>query len=119
MRRLAAVAELISGEDNQNMRMILMMASVLSLASVSLFGADRAAYDKACKGCHGADGKGNPAIAKAMKVEMKALGSQEVQAKSDDDLKAAITKGTGKMKPVSSLSAAEVTQVVAFVRTLK
>jgi cytochrome c553 len=99
--------------------MILMTASLLSLAGASLFAADRAAYDKACKGCHGADGKGNPAIAKAMKVELRALGSKEVQAKSDDDLKAAITKGTGKMKAISSLSAAEVTQVVAFVRTLK
>ena len=36
--------------------------------------AGKAAYDKACKSCHGADGTANPAIAKSMKVEMKALG---------------------------------------------
>ncbi len=101
------------------MRTILNAASVLALAGASLAAADRAAYDKACKGCHGAEGKGNPAIAKAMKVEMKALGSKEVQAKSDEDLKEAITKGTGKMKAISSLSADDVTKVVAFVRTLK
>lgn len=76
-------------------------------------------YMKSCKTCHGPEGKGNPAIAKAMKVEMKALGSKEVQAKSDDELKAAITKGIGKMKPVAGLSAKQVDDVVAFIRTLK
>jgi hypothetical protein len=54
-----------------------------------------------------------------MKVEMKALGSKEVQAKSDDELKAAVTKGTGKMKAVAGLSAKQIDDVVAFVRTLK
>ena len=76
-------------------------------------------YMKSCKTCHGAEGHGNPAIAKVMKVEMKALGSKEVQAKSDDDLKATITKGTGKMKAVAGLSAKQIDDVVAFVRTLK
>ena len=33
--------------------------------------AGKAAYDKACKSCHGADGTPNAAIAKSMKVEMK------------------------------------------------
>jgi mono/diheme cytochrome c family protein len=76
-------------------------------------------YMKSCKSCHGAEGQGNPAIAKVMKVEMKALGSKEVQAKSDDELKAAVTKGTGKMKAVAGLSAKQIDDVVAFVRTLK
>jgi mono/diheme cytochrome c family protein len=79
----------------------------------------KAVYDKSCKSCHGPEGAGNPAVAKMMKVEMKALGSKEVQAKSDDDLKAVITKGTGKMKPIMSLSGDQVSAVVAFVRTLK
>ena len=76
-------------------------------------------YDKACKGCHGATGQGNPGLAKMMKVEMKALGSKEVQAKSDADLKKIITQGTGKMKPVASVTGKQVDDVVAFVRTLK
>jgi mono/diheme cytochrome c family protein len=76
-------------------------------------------YMKSCKSCHGAEGQGNPAIAKVMKVVMKALGSKEVQAKSDDELKAAVTKGTGKMKAVAGLSAKQIDDVVAFVRTLK
>jgi mono/diheme cytochrome c family protein len=72
-----------------------------------------------CKNCHGADGAGNPAIAKMMNVTMKPLGSAEVQAKSDADLKTIIASGTGKMKPVSGLAAADTDNVVAYLRTLK
>ena len=103
-------------------KLIAVFAGVLVL-SLPLAAADTAAgkavYDKSCKSCHGPDGAGNPAVAKMMKVEMKHLGSNEVQAKSDDDLKAVITKGTGKMKPIASLSGDQVSAVVAFVRTLK
>lgn len=76
-------------------------------------------YDSKCKSCHGAQGQGNPGLAKMMKVEIPALGSKEVQAKSDAELKNAITQGKGKMKPVAGLSAKQVDDVVAFIRTLK
>lgn len=79
----------------------------------------KAAYDKACKSCHGAEGKGNPAIAKMMKVEMRPLGSKEVLAKSDQDLKKNITDGMANMKPVKTLSGVEITSCVAYLRTLK
>ena len=81
--------------------------------------AGKVAYDKACKSCHGADGTPNAAIAKSMKVEMKALGSAEAQAASDDDLKKAITAGQGKMKPIKSVSGKAADDVVAYMRTLK
>ena len=92
------------------------------LAGVSLMAADhpgKATYDKACKSCHMADGSGNQKIAQMMKVTLRPLGSKEVQAKSDADLKNAITKGTGKMKQVTSLTAKQVDEVVGFLRTLK
>jgi mono/diheme cytochrome c family protein len=76
-------------------------------------------YDSKCKSCHGAQGQGNPGLAKVLKVEIPALGSKEVQAKSDADLKKVIMQGKGKMKRVSSLSAKQVDDVVAFIRTLK
>ena len=79
----------------------------------------KAVFDRACKSCHGADGAGNPTIAKMMKVEMKPLSSSEIQSLSDADLKAVITKGKGKMKPVASVTANQLDDVVAFVRTLK
>ena len=81
--------------------------------------AGKAVYDKSCKSCHGPGGAPNPGVAKMMKVEMKHLGSKEVQAKSDDDLQADITKGVGKMKPIATVSGDQVAAVVAFMRTLK
>lgn len=94
---------------------------VLVLAGAA-FAADAAAgktvYLAKCKGCHGVDGAPNATIAKMKGVTMKALGSKEVQAKSNADLKKDSTAGVGKMLPVK-LTDAEADNVVAFVRTLK
>jgi len=81
--------------------------------------AGKAIYDKSCKSCHGAAGVANPAIAKMMKVEMKDLGSAEVQGLSDDAIKKIISTGQGKMKPIASVTGKSADDVVAFVRTLK
>ena len=81
-------------------------------------GAGKAVYDKSCKSCHGVDGKGNPAIAKALKVDLRALGSAEVQAKNDADLKKDSMQGTGKMKP-TKLTDSEGSNVVSYLRSLK
>jgi mono/diheme cytochrome c family protein len=94
------------------------LAVILPLAAADA-AAGKAVYEKSCKSCHGPDGAGNPAVAKMMKVEMKHLGSKDVQAKSDDDLKAVVTNGAGKMKPVANVSGDQVAAVVAFVRSLK
>ena len=101
---------------------LCLTAFILALALAGSALADAAAgkalYMTKCKGCHGPDGSGNPAIAKMLSVTLKPLGSKEVQAKSDDQLKKDTTAGTGKMKPVK-LTDAEASDVVAFVRTLK
>lgn len=78
----------------------------------------KAVYDQHCKMCHGMNGEGNPGIAKMMKVTLKPLGSKEVQAKSDAELKKYITDGVGKMKGVKGLSDAQVNDVIAYVREL-
>ena len=90
-------------------------------AAAAWAGADegKAVFDRACKSCHGPDGAGNPTIAKMMKVEIPVLGSSAVQALPDADLKAVVTKGKGKMKPVASVTGSQVDDVIAFVRTLK
>jgi len=75
-------------------------------------------FAKHCAGCHGADGKGNDAIAKAMKVTIPPLASKEVQALSDADLSKVITDGKGKMPAMKTLSSADVANVVAFIRSL-
>jgi len=76
-------------------------------------------YVAKCQGCHGTNGEGKAAIAKMFNVTIPTLGSKEVQAKTDADLKKVITEGHGKMKPVSGLDDKQVADVVAFVRTLK
>jgi len=95
---------------------------VFGLCTVTSFAADaeagKAVYSSKCKTCHGADGQGNPGMAKMMKVEMKPLSGAEVQGKSDEEIKTIITHGMGKMRPVS-VSGADLDNVVAYVRTLK
>jgi hypothetical protein len=49
---------------------------------------------------------------------MRALGSAEVQAQSDPDLKKDILKGTGKMKP-QPVTDPQAADVIAYIRTLK
>jgi hypothetical protein len=49
-------------------------------------------YDKQCVGCHAADGKGNPAMIKAL--------------------------GAGKMPAAKSLNAQEQKQVLSYIRSL-
>ena len=93
------------------------MSAAVGLAADAKAG--QAVYDKSCKACHGADGTPNASMAKMMKVEMKSLKSPEVQGLSDADLKAVITDGKGKMKPVKTVTGADADNVVAYVRSLK
>ena len=105
------------------MRTFFVALGLASVMAGSIQAADAAAgkavYEKSCKSCHGPDGAGNPAIAKMFKVDMRDLKSADVQAMSDDDLKKIVTDGKGKMKPIAGLSAKQVDDVVAFLRTLK
>ncbi|MGA2136376.1 MAG: cytochrome c [Bryobacteraceae bacterium] len=72
----------------------------------------KAVYDTKCKGCHKPDGSGMAAM------KMRALGSAEVQAKADADLKKDIMTGTGKMK-AQTVTDAQAADLVAYIRTLK
>jgi mono/diheme cytochrome c family protein len=101
---------------------LIIFALAAGLATES-FGADlkagQAAYDKACKSCHGPEGAANASVAKAIKVEMKDLKAAEVQSSSDADLKRAITDGVGKMRPIKTISGDALNDVIAYVRSLK
>jgi mono/diheme cytochrome c family protein len=104
------------------MRVLAIFFCGLLLLPLGLSAADakagEAVFTARCKSCHGADGAGNPAIAKMMKVDMKALGSDEVQKQSDAQLKMDFTGGVGKMKPVA-VAGADADNLVAYLRTLK
>ncbi len=71
-----------------------------------------------CAICHGAQGEGNDAIAKAYGVKMQPLYSKEIQSQDDAKLRKVIVEGKGKMNPVK-LSDQQVKDVIAFVRSLK
>ena len=103
---------------------ILLGGSLLMFASSSSgwageAKAGKATYDKLCASCHGADGKGNPAMAKTMGEKGLNLTTKDVQSKKDDELLKVITQGEGKM-PASgkNLSKQEQTDVLAYVRSL-
>lgn len=104
---------------NRTSGILIAFAVTAGLSAAADVQAGKAAYNKACKSCHGADGTPNAAISKAVKAEMRHLGTKEVQAQSDPQLKAAITNGQGMMKPVKSVTGAAVDDVVAYMRTFK
>src|SRR5665213_3147731 len=97
---------------------ISVLCGLTGLVPVAALAADAAAgkavFDAKCKSCHGADGTGNLAIAKMMKVDLKPLASE-----SDAAIKGAVTMGLGKMKPVTSVAGADLDNLVAYVHTLK
>lgn len=97
------------------MRFLPVCAVLLVLGAVQAFGAaaeGKAIYDAKCKMCHKPDGSGMAAM------KMRALGSAEVQAKSDAELKKDITSGNGKMK-AQAVTEAQAADLVAYIRTLK
>jgi len=102
------------------MKMILTTAALAALTCSAINAADaqagKASYDTSCKSCHGADGAGNPAVAKMMKVEIKDLKATTL---TDADIKKVITSGQGKMKPIGAVTGASVDDVIAYVRSLK
>jgi mono/diheme cytochrome c family protein len=89
---------------------------------VAKFGADaeagRAVYEKSCKSCHGATGRGNPAMVKASKGAMQDLSSEEVQSRTDEQMAKDIAGGTGQKKPIKPLSEKQMKDVIAFVRAM-
>jgi len=98
--------------------LVIAVATPLLLAAKGDAAAGKTVYAKRCAACHGPNGEGNPAIAKSLKVELRALGSKEVQAKSDDQLKKESSEGIGKMKPVKGMSEKDLDDVLAFMRSL-
>jgi cytochrome c6 len=95
----------------------LTILTIAILTATSAFAADAAAgkavYATKCKSCHGADGEGNPAMAKALKVEIKPLSG------TTTDVKDVIANGQGKMKPMPAVAGADLDNVVAYVKSMK
>lgn len=74
-------------------------------------------FTNRCQSCHGADGKGNQAMAKALLTTIPDLTSKDIAEKPDSDLLEALSKGRGKMPPQTGLSDKELKDLVAYVRS--
>ncbi|MDP2603074.1 MAG: cytochrome c [Deltaproteobacteria bacterium] len=103
---------------------VLVSACLLTVAGgATAWSADakagKATYDKLCVSCHGADGKGNPAMAKMMGAKELNIVDKETTAKKDDVLIKVIVEGAGKM-PASgkNLNKQEQTDVLSYMRSL-
>lgn len=94
----------------------LLFTTVLTTWSLGDSGSDL--FRAKCAMCHGPDGKGQTAMGKTL--NLRDLGSADVQAQSDADLKNIITNGKGKMpKYDGKLTPDQINDVVKYVRTLK
>lgn len=103
-RRLTTLASLLT---------ILML--VASVASASPAPGAAELYKSKCATCHGADGTGQTAVGKSMKI--RDLTSADVQKQTDADLQKIITDGKGKMTGFKSkLSVADISSLVAYIR---
>jgi len=108
LKRVAVWAALAGG--------LLVTASAMPAADSA---AGKEVFLKKCKTCHGEDGNGNQGMAKILQTTIPPMSSDEVQGKSDAEMKKIITEGMGKMKPVKDLGDADIANVIAYVRTFK
>ena len=104
---------------NRKLVVIVLTAAMLLIVPAAFAAADGAALYKAkCASCHGADGSGQTAMGKAMKL--RDLRSPEVQKQSDAELTKITADGKGKMPAYKGkLTDAEISALVAHMRTLK
>jgi len=79
--------------------------------------AGKALFEKSCAGCHGADGKGNPGMAKVLGEKGLNIATKDTAQKSDEQLLKVIAEGSGKM-PASKLSNDEQKQALGYARSL-
>jgi mono/diheme cytochrome c family protein len=106
-----------------NLKPTLTAASIILTLACPMAGlaadadAGKTAYEKSCAGCHGKDGKGNPAMAKVLGEKGLNIVGKETMQKSDEQLLKIIAEGAGKM-PASKLSKDEQKQALSYGRSL-
>jgi mono/diheme cytochrome c family protein len=88
----------------------------VALAPIASAADGAATYKAKCATCHGADGKGQTPMGK--KMNLRDLGSPEVQKQTDKELHDWTANGKGKMPAYKDkLTDAEIKALVAQMRT--
>ena len=96
--------------------MVFALAPAFSQCAVADAGADT--FKARCASCHGATGKGDTKMGPHFKL--RDLGSADVQKQTEDEFKAIIAKGKGKMPPYGAkLTKEQIDDLVKFIRSLK
>ena len=98
----------------------IVLAAFASATVTASFAADAGAdvFKAKCASCHGADGKGDTAMGKNLKL--RDLGSADVQQASDADLTNVIAKGKKPMPGYEGkLTNDQIQDLVKYIRTLK
>ena len=99
-------------------RLSLAVFSLIFALSIWTFADAAADYKAKCATCHGAEGKGDTAMGKTMKV--KDLSSDEVQKQSDAEITTIIEKGKKPMPGYEGkLTKEQIDGLVKYVRSLK
>ncbi len=95
---------------------VVALALLFSAYSLADSGADT--YKTKCAACHGANGAGDTMIGR--NLNLRALGSADVQKKSDDELFTIISKGKDRMPRFDrKLSKDQIRDVVRYIRALR
>jgi cytochrome c6 len=97
----------------------IVLAALLPIAASAAFAASdgAATYKAKCASCHGADGRGQTAMGKSLKL--RDLGSADVQKQTDKELYNLTAGGKGKMPAYKGkLTEAEINALVAHMRTM-
>jgi mono/diheme cytochrome c family protein len=98
--------------------LVLTLLFALVLVPVALAEDGAAIFKGKCAMCHGPDGAGQTTMGK--NLGLRNLGSADVQKQTDAELTKITTDGKGKMPSYKAkLTAAQITDVVKFLRTLK
>ena len=106
-------------------KLLVIGIAAMAVATLSARADDaKTTYDASCAKCHGADGKGDTKM--GQKLGAKDFTDAKVQADMKDDaaikaIKEGVKDADGKtlMKPAEGLSDADISGLVAYMRTFK
>ena len=104
---------------------IALVSLLLSLGASAMFAAPASEiWTAQCAKCHGADGVGKTIIGKKLKLKDYSDAKTQADLKDEDIAKAIKTgvkdeAGKDRMKAFSDIAEADVTALVAYIRTFK